>query len=69
MDYWKYPKVGGFFFGGKKWSLGYKKKGGGWGATCKNTFFWGKKGLPYFEGGKKKLNSPYLDHGFVVCRQ
>ncbi len=45
--------MGGFFFGGKKLSLGYKKRGGG-PATCKKAFFWNKKGLPYFEGGKKK---------------
>jgi hypothetical protein len=44
--------VGGFFFGVKFFSLGYKKKGGD--VTRKKEFFWEKKGLPYFEGGKKR---------------
>ncbi len=36
----------------------------------RKSIFWGKKGLPYFEGKKKKkLKSPYLDHRFFVCRQ
>jgi hypothetical protein len=43
MDYWKYPKVGGFFFGGKKLSLGYKKKGGGAGLPLAKKKFLGKK--------------------------
>jgi len=45
--------VGGFFLGAKKLSLGYKKKEGA--CHLQKSIFLGKKGLPYFEGGKKKV--------------
>lgn len=53
MDYWNIPKWGVFFLVAKNCHLATKKGGGG-PATCKKAFFWNKKGLPYFEGGKKK---------------
>jgi hypothetical protein len=52
MDYWKYPKVGGLFFGVKNLPLGYKKKGGG--ATCKKKKFWKKKAYHILKGKKKE---------------
>lgn len=61
------PKWVVFFWGQKNCHLAIKKRRGP--ATCKKAFFWEKKAYHILKGEKKKLNSPYLDHRFFVCRQ